>query len=177
MSDLTIRLAASADITFLCALEHDAGQRFRDVGMDDTAGITPAMFEERMATDNSDVFVAEASGELAGLIIVEQVANVGFIEEVSVAQKFAGRRIGATLIKRAEIWTQECGGKEIYLTTFVHVPWNAPYYERLGYQVTKLGRAPLEIAKKLKSELQRFANTKQYHRQIMCKRVWFSTVQ
>lgn len=35
----------------------------------------------------------------------------------------------------AEAWARQQGLKVMTLTTFTDVPWNAPYYARLGFQV------------------------------------------
>jgi predicted N-acetyltransferase YhbS len=41
--------------------------------------------------------------------------------------------IGRALIEHAMTWAQSQSLAAITLTTFVEVPWNGPYYERLGF--------------------------------------------
>lgn len=44
------------------------------------------------------------------------------------------RGIGAMLVRRALGWAAERGGA-LWLTTYAHLPWNRPYYERFGFEV------------------------------------------
>jgi hypothetical protein len=38
------------------------------------------------------------------------------------------------LIEHAETWARDRGLAALTLTTYVEVPWNGPYYERLGFR-------------------------------------------
>jgi predicted N-acetyltransferase YhbS len=49
---------------------------------------------------------------------------------VSVHPDRAGQGIGRRLIDHVGAWA----GTPLTLTTFAEVPWNAPYYERLGFR-------------------------------------------
>ena len=40
------------------------------------------------------------------------------------------------------------------LTTFCHVPWNAPFYEELGYEVIEVGSDRPELARVIVDEQQ-----------------------
>ena len=42
--------------------------------------------------------------------------------------------LGALLIEHVDGWAREQRLDGLSLTTFVEVPWNAPYYERLGFR-------------------------------------------
>lgn len=46
---------------------------------------------------------------------------------------FAGRRIGARLLDAATELARSRGLAGLLLTTFRRLPWNAPYYARLGF--------------------------------------------
>jgi predicted N-acetyltransferase YhbS len=46
---------------------------------------------------------------------------------------FAGRRIGAALLEAAAERARATGLAGLSLSTFREVPWNAPYYRRLGF--------------------------------------------
>lgn len=46
----------------------------------------------------------------------------------------ARQGVGRTLIARAAEWAREHGFTALTLTTYVDVPWNGPYYERLGFR-------------------------------------------
>jgi predicted N-acetyltransferase YhbS len=54
---------------------------------------------------------------------------------VSVHPDVAGRRIGRGLIEHLAAWARERAAPALTLTTFAEVPWNAPYYQRLGFRI------------------------------------------
>lgn len=47
----------------------------------------------------------------------------------------ARRGLGRTLLDTAAAWAEQRGLAALTLTTYSDVPWNAPYYERLGFQI------------------------------------------
>ena len=46
----------------------------------------------------------------------------------------AGRGIGSVLVDAVAGWGREQGSAALTLLTFRDVPWNGPYYGRLGFQ-------------------------------------------
>jgi GNAT superfamily N-acetyltransferase len=68
-------------------------------------------------------------------LLLDVVAGAGHIEQVSVDPRYGRRGIGRRLIGTAAEWARDQGLDELTLTTFAVVPWNAPYYERLGFTV------------------------------------------
>ena len=79
------------------------------------------------------VTVDENDRPIAYLIAL-WVDGVVHIEQVSVDPAHAGHRLGAALIEHVAGWARERGSAALTLTTFAEVPWNAPYYERLGFR-------------------------------------------
>ncbi len=63
------------------------------------------------------------------------------VEQVSVHPDFAHQRIGEALLAYAAERARDEGLSGLTLTTFTDVPWNAPYYARLGFR--PLGEAEL----------------------------------
>ncbi len=59
------------------------------------------------------------------------------VEQVSVHPDRAGHGIGAALLAAAEQLARARGHRRITLTTFRDVPWNGPYYARLGWSVVR----------------------------------------
>ena len=53
--------------------------------------------------------------------------------ELSVHPDWQGRGIGAALLRGCIIDAGNSGFTAITLTTFDEVPWNAPFYRRLGF--------------------------------------------
>ena len=42
-------------------------------------------------------------------------------------------RVRSRLIDRIALWSAQRGAQQLTLTTYRDVPWNAPYYARLGF--------------------------------------------
>ena len=57
------------------------------------------------------------------------------LEEVDVHPDHGRQGLGARLIDAGAARARELGLREITLTTFREIPWNAPYYERIGFRV------------------------------------------
>lgn len=71
----------------------------------------------------------------AGYLLLDVVDGNAHVEQVSVHPDFAGRRLGEALLDTAGGWARHSGLPAMTLTTFAEVPWNAPYYRRLGFEV------------------------------------------
>lgn len=56
------------------------------------------------------------------------------IEQVTVHPRAARRGVGRALIGYAAGRAREEGATALTLTTFADVPWNAPYYARVGFR-------------------------------------------
>ncbi len=80
-----------------------------------------------MAVDQTDHPVAS--------LIAEPVDGQLHVEQVSVHPRRARRSIGRSLLERAATHALGVGVSALTLTTFEHVPWNAPYYRRCGFRV------------------------------------------
>ncbi len=87
------------------------------------------------AIESARVWVADVGIEPAAYAHAEVLDGNAHVAQVSVAAEYAGRRIGRTLIRHVEAWGRERGSPATTLTTFRDMPWNAPYYARLGYRI------------------------------------------
>jgi GNAT superfamily N-acetyltransferase len=130
-----IRPARMDDLVTLIAIEAAAGAAFRDLGMDAVADDDPGSLEElEPYAETGRAFVAvDTADRPVGYLLVDAVDGAAHIEQVSVHPDHARRRIGHALIERAVSWADSRGLCALTLTTYVEVPWNGPYYERLGF--------------------------------------------
>lgn len=132
----TIRLARAEDIDCLPEIEVAAGVAFRDIGLADVADDAPPSVTDLLGYQaDGRCWVAMDGGPVVGYLIAEVVDGNGHIEQVSVHPDVAGRGLGRRLMQHAEAWAEAQGLTAMTLTTFVEVPWNGPYYQRLGYRV------------------------------------------
>lgn len=137
MSDWHIRLARSEDAEHLPAIELAAGMLFREVeGLSEIAGMhaIPAD-QQRSMIRKGHSLVAEMDGRLVGFLSTEPHRKELHIREFSVHPDMQGQGIGTILLRGIGIDAHNSGFSAITLTTFTDVPWNAPFYERLGYTV------------------------------------------
>ena len=56
------------------------------------------------------------------------------VEQVSVDPAHAGHGYGRVLIEHLTERARAAGREALTLTTFTEVPWNGPYYVRLGFR-------------------------------------------
>ena len=127
-----IRPATPRDFAAMGAIEVAAGELFREFGMSriaDDPPPTPADLDGHAAA-----WVAvEDDGEFAGYLVADRIDDACHIEQVSVHPAHSRRGIGASLVDTAAGWARANGLGALTLTTFADVPWNAPYYSRLGF--------------------------------------------
>lgn len=129
-----IRHASADDIVLLPSIERAAGEAFRQLGMDAVADDEPASLDDlRHCQQAGRLFVADDEGRVVAYLMLEVTDRSAHIEQVTVHPDAAHRRIGSALIDAAERWAGEHGLTRLTLTTFQHVPWNAPYYASLGF--------------------------------------------
>ena len=76
-------------------------------------------------------FACSAAGEPVGFAALCLVDGLPFLDQLSVRRAAMRRGVGRSLMAFAQRWSAPKG--ELWLTTYGHVPWNAPWYERLGF--------------------------------------------
>jgi len=138
---MRIRPAAPADLPLLQDIERAAGEPFRTLGMTEIADDEPPALEllERFRKAGH-AWIAEgdqaegSGGRPVAYLIGEPVDGAFHIEQVSVHPDAAHRGVGRTLIAYAADRARGQGLTGLTLTTFTEVPWNAPYYERIGFR-------------------------------------------
>ncbi len=135
---ITIRLATIADIPQLPLIEQSAGEAFRGtahewIGDDD---ITPAeAYPPFIAA--GQVRVAEIDGALVGFVRTGLHGDELHVFELDVRHDRQGRGVVKALMAAArdEAIAKDCCA--MTLTTFSNVPFNAPFYARLGFAIVE----------------------------------------
>ena len=129
-----IRPPAADELARLVEIEAAAGQAFADHGMPEIAADDPGSPEELEAYRRAGRawIAADGDGPVAYLLAAE-VDGCLHVEQVSVDPAHAGRGIGAALIDHLAGVARAERRPALMLTTFRDIPWNAPYYARLGF--------------------------------------------
>jgi GNAT superfamily N-acetyltransferase len=140
MPDWMIRDAKAADLALLGPLEDRAGLRFLESAHPYCASMVhfdPARLAELASAGTVWVAVA-AQGAPVGFAIAEARGREAYLHELDVEVAYGRRGVGRALIRRVAFWARSRGLEALLLSTFRDVPWNGPYYERLGFEVVPL---------------------------------------
>jgi GNAT superfamily N-acetyltransferase len=133
-----IRPARPGEAEDLRAIERAAGESFASVGYPDVARHepTPAANLRDAATEGAlFVAVTPSDDRPVGFLLCTEIDSDLYVQELAVHPDHAGHRLAVPLLKAAEDLARSLGLPALSLTTFRSVPWNAPYYERLGFHV------------------------------------------
>jgi len=134
MTNYLIRRGRRDEARCLQDVERAAGKLFIAVGMPEIAADEPttvAHFEARARQGRLLVVMPEGDDRPVGFLYWSNHDGCAYTEEVAVHPAHAGSRLGARLL---DALASESGGiKTLTLATFRDVPWNAPYYARLGF--------------------------------------------
>jgi len=129
-----IRAARPSDYRKLADIERRAGELFREIGMPEIADDAPYDADELAAAPA--LFIAtDDQGEAIGYAVVELVDGHAHLEQVSVVPEHGGQGIGTELLDAVAGWAKGQGHTEVTLTTFRDVPFNAPLYEKRGFEI------------------------------------------
>jgi GNAT superfamily N-acetyltransferase len=132
-----IRLAHHKDLPLLREVERAAGESFRDLGMGAVANNEPLSVKELSIYQRAGHawVTVDETGRVAGYVLVDVVDGAGYVEQLSVHPDHSRRGLGRALLETVAEWADSQGLSALTLTTFAEVPWNAPYYARLGFRV------------------------------------------
>jgi GNAT superfamily N-acetyltransferase len=130
-----IRPAHAAEAEALREIERAAGQSFASVGYPDVAQHepTPAAALRDAATDGALFVAVTSSDNPVGFLLCTEIDGDLYVQELAVHPDHAGHRLAVPLLTAAEDLARSLGLPALSLTTFRTVPWNAPYYARLGF--------------------------------------------
>jgi GNAT superfamily N-acetyltransferase len=129
-----IRVASLTDLPALGDIERAAGEPFRDLGMAAIADDEPFTLAE-LTTYQRAGHAWVYGDPPVSYVLVDEIDGYAHIEQVSVHPGHSRQGIGRMLIDHVGTWATSRGLAGLTLTTFTDVPWNAPYYARLGFRV------------------------------------------
>ncbi|MEE1803408.1 MULTISPECIES: GNAT family N-acetyltransferase [unclassified Streptomyces] len=132
-----IRPATLIDLPVLQDIEAAAGEAFRALGMAAVADdAPPSLAELERYRSAGRAWVAETvpGGPPVAYLLHDPVDGAAHVEQVSVHPDAARMGVGRALIDHLAGRAAGEGFTALTLTTFADVPWNAPYYARLGFR-------------------------------------------
>lgn len=135
-SDYMIRLAEKGDLSSLPAVETAAASIFSVTGYDYlTWENTPMMAFENAQEHGHLWVIVDQSAEVVGFAMVSIAGQRMHLEEIDIHPDHNRQGLGGGLINFLCDWAKANGLNQVSLSTFREVPWNAPYYTRLGFTI------------------------------------------
>jgi GNAT superfamily N-acetyltransferase len=125
----SIRLADPSEWDLLREIEASADELFASVG------IGPFTADDGDGHLNGAAVVFVSGRPAHGFASVVIVDGVAHLWQLSVLPSFGRRGIGTSLVEAVCEWASSNGYPAVTLTTFRDVPWNAPFYSRLGFRI------------------------------------------
>lgn len=133
-----IRPTVLSEISALPAIERSAAQTFLAI-----PGLEWIAQDEVCSAQTHRVFVdvgtswvaVNESGAIVGFVVVELSRRTAHIVEIAVRQDMQGKGCGTALMTAVTNWARARHLDALTLTTFIDVPWNAPFYARLGFEI------------------------------------------
>jgi GNAT superfamily N-acetyltransferase len=131
----TIALAEASHLAAIPVIEQAAAATFAmtDLPLHLRYRVTDAeALREAQAAKRLWVALGEA-GDPVGFALAENADGQAYLSEIDVHPHHARRGLGTRLVSAVVDWATSKGYDSVLLVTFRHLPWNAPFYERLGF--------------------------------------------
>lgn len=138
-SAFEIPAAALAEIDALCEIDRDASALFAGAGLDVALAddhVYSVMERTRWlrSLGAGQVFLAVAPpGRAIGFAARAVLDGEHYLDQLSVRTRCMRQGAGSALLRAAESAARTAGSRTLWLTTYNHLPWNRPFYERAGF--------------------------------------------
>jgi GNAT superfamily N-acetyltransferase len=134
-----IREALAGELAVLRAIDDDATRLYYEAGVpmvltDEHAFVRGETERWRRALCERAAFLGvDARGEPQGFIALSVTDGEPYLEQIAVRRAAMGRGLGTALLAQAIEWSA-ARGPSLWLTTYRHLRWNAPWYARHDFQ-------------------------------------------
>ena len=141
LHDFTLRNGVASDLATLAAIDDDAGTLFEEAGLfldlpDDHEfpAAERRRWQECIAA-GSTLLAVDLHSEAMGFVAVGRKDDEPYVAQLSVRRSCMRQGIGSALLEAAGHMAHAAGGDALWLTTYDHLSWNRPFYERHGFIV------------------------------------------
>jgi GNAT superfamily N-acetyltransferase len=136
-SGYAIRSAQIEELPQLATIEQAAAVRFREtpyVFLADGEPLPIEFIQQRFQA--GQVWVAVDQDDIViGFAITREVDRTLYLQEIDIAPEHGQQGIGRALIETVQVWGKRSGFAVMSLSTFRDLPWNAPFYAKLGFRI------------------------------------------
>ena len=107
----------------------------------------------RDAQKDSRIWVALTGSRVpVGFALATLVNDEAHLDEVDVLPNYGQQGIGTELVNAVANWARSRGHSSLTLITFKHLPWNAPFYEKLGFVRLRTAELSVGLAELIEEE-------------------------
>ncbi|MGF1568853.1 MAG: GNAT family N-acetyltransferase [Nodosilinea sp.] len=137
MEDYKIRSAYEEDLVLLAPIERSAANLFQRTPYSFLVSAEPLPLEfVQKRFQSGQVWVAVSRGNtVIGYAITDEVDDTLYLQQIDVEPAHGRRGVGSRLISTVCAWAKNQGYRIVSLSTFRDLPWNAPFYARLGFRI------------------------------------------
>jgi GNAT superfamily N-acetyltransferase len=139
---MIIRAARRHELPTLQDIENEADLVFRRVAMPWVLPMAPAdrgLLEDARRAGRLWV-AADGANRPIGFALLRRLDGKAWLHQLSVLPRHAGRGIGGALLEQACLEARQERHAALFLSTYLGVPWNAPFYARRGFSVVPLAQ-------------------------------------
>lgn len=152
-TDYVVRLAGPEHVDQLPDIERQAATRFGDSLPESVLSHVTPLDSLAAAQQAGLLWVALGpAGAPVGFAVASIHGQRVHLDELDVVPGHGRKGLGSALVAAVEDHALDSGCVEITLTTFRDVPWNAPFYARLGFEVMPETGLCAELASRLSEE-------------------------
>jgi GNAT superfamily N-acetyltransferase len=94
----------------------------------------------------------DAAGTPVGFAVASVHGRRVHLDELDVLPEHGRKGVGSALVGSVEDHAVDSGCTEITLTTFGDIPWNAPFYASIGFEVIPEQDLDVELLRRLSAE-------------------------
>jgi GNAT superfamily N-acetyltransferase len=147
----TIRAGTPSELETVVAIDDDASRLYFEAGLDvEFAPGHPFVVNERTRWRRSleqghTLIAVDDAGTPVGIAVLELLDGAPYLEQLSVRRSAMRRGLGRMLLGQAVSWAR-AHGDCLWLTTYGHLPWNRPFYEKEGFVVVPRAQWGADVA-------------------------------
>lgn len=136
MKRFNLRKAEPNELEELIAIDDKCDTLYKTVGLHfELDNHHPFVLDESRrwsnAINNGLAYVAsDPIGRLLGFITLSYIDNEPYLDQLSAHPDNMRQGVGTKLLEFAVTWS---GNQALWLTTYSHISWNKPFYEKRGF--------------------------------------------
>jgi GNAT superfamily N-acetyltransferase len=154
LTEISIKLAGSEHLSAIPAIELAASAMFPEADLP---------VEVRYLVIENELLQEAQSDARLWVALTDERTPVGFamagiidggahLDEMDVMPDFGRQGVGTRLVRTIIDWARLGDYPVLTLITFRHLPWNAPFYERMGFEAMATSELGEELASLLQAE-------------------------